>query len=98
MLKMNLKQYCIIINILRNNYSNDIKKLNIEKCEEDIIVLINGLKELCVIKNDINEKNIRIRMNKVYNRDNEIRAAIIKKMKLLKYINIFIVILIQNLV
>lgn len=95
---MNLKQYCIIINILRNNYSNDIKKLNIEKCEEDIIVLINGLKELCVIKNDNNEKNIRIRMNKVYKRDNEIRTAIIKKMTLLKYINIFIVILIQNLV
>lgn len=95
---MNLKQYCIIINILRNNYSNDIKKLNIEKCEEDIIVLINGLKEMCVIKNDINENNIRIRMNKVYKRDNEIRTAIIKKMKLLKYINIFIVILIQNLV
>lgn len=95
---MNLKQYCIIINILRNNYSNDIKKLNIEKCEEDIIVLINGLKEMCVIKNNINENNIRIRMNKVYKRDNEIRTAIIKKMTLLKYINIFIVILIQNLV
>lgn len=95
---MNLKQYCIIINILRNNYSNDIKKLNIEKCEEDIIVLINGLKEMCVIKNDINENNIRIRMNKIYKRDNEIRIEIIKKMKLLKYINIFIVILIQNLV
>lgn len=95
---MNLKQYCIIINILRNNYNNDIKKLNIEKCEEDIIVLINGLKELCVIKNDINENNIRIRMNKIYKRDNEIRIEIIKKMTLLKYINIFIVMLIQNLV
>lgn len=95
---MNLKQYCIIINILRNNYNNDIKKLNIEKCEEDIIVLINGLKELCVIKKDISENNIRIRMNKIYKRDNEIRTAIIKKMTLLKYIKIIIVILIQKLV